>query len=221
MPTIGFTAYLKLLSLNPKPRDRELRKKFLGDGGGYDFHRRMRFAARRWLLGQASFDEVLADAAAIKGEHERRSYVEALHNLRAWRADNPGAVLGLLRKTHPSDLGLFEVVSQPDFGVLIDGQLVAIHIWNTKRTKLTASAVQAALSLLPGLYEGEEHAPDDFAVLSLQGAGLIRLSAIGVSKGAARLATSDLDQRIEKILGGGSPPPPPPPGAGIADRPPQ
>ncbi len=38
MPTFGFAAFLKIASLNPKPRKTELRKRLFGSGQPYDFH---------------------------------------------------------------------------------------------------------------------------------------------------------------------------------------
>ena len=200
MPNFGFSYYLKLLSLKPKPREAELRSKFLGDGPGYDFHRRMKLAARRLMMGEASFDELISEASQIKPTPERTSYVEGLTRLREWRNETTGEPVSVASKLHTPVLGLFGVSSKPEFGLTERGSTTAYYIWNTKRPQLTVEAVRAALSLLPDLYAEDSSPPDDFAILSLREQEVYLLSGVGLAPSVALLATEDLEDRILKIL---------------------
>lgn len=177
MPTFGLSAYLKLTSLNEKPRGTAIRGRVAG-GGGYDFHRSMKRGATQLLAEDARLEDVVATLQAIKQAPERLSAIQALERLAMWRSDNPGDLLRFTPMTYSHPSGLFKVAFTPDFGVELDGSGVAVHIWNTARPELSAKAVYAALSLFPNLYEGG-HAPDDLAVLSLREPQLYRLSEAG------------------------------------------
>ncbi|MFD3266159.1 hypothetical protein [Phenylobacterium ferrooxidans] len=178
MPNIGFSAYLKLISLNERPRDTAIRGRVSPTGRGYDFHRSMKRAAQRLLAEGAPLDEVLATLAAIKRPSERLSAMQALTRLAAWRAENPGEFLTYKPATYAHSSGLFKVAFTPDFGVRLGRAGTAVHIWNTQKPKLTPRTVYAALSLFPELYE-DGGAPDDFALLSLREPQLFRLSEAG------------------------------------------
>lgn len=178
MPNIGFSAYLKLISMNERPRDTAIRGRVSPKGGGYDFHRSMKRAAQRLLVEGVPLDDVLATLASIKRPSERLSATQALTRLATWRAENPGELLTFKPATYAHATGLFKVAFTPDFGVRLGRAGTAVHIWNTQKPKLTPRTVYAALSLLPKLYE-DGGAPDDFALLSLRGTQLFRLSEAG------------------------------------------
>ena len=178
MPNIGFSAYLKLISLNERPRDTAIRDRVSPKGGGYDFHRSMKRAAHRLLAEGASLAEVLETLAAIKRSPERSSSIQALTRLAEWRAANPGELLDYKPATYAHASGLFNVAFTPDFGIRLGRAGTAVHIWNTKKPKLSPRMVYAALSLLPELYQDDD-APDDFALLSLRDLQLYRLSEAG------------------------------------------
>lgn len=178
MPNIGFSAYLKLISMNERPRDTAIRGRVSPKGGGYDFHRSMKRAAQRLLVEGAPLDDVLATLAAIKRPSERLSATQALTRLAAWRAENPGELLTYKPATYAHASGMFKVAFTPDFGVRLGRAGIAVHIWNTQKPKLTPRTVYAALSLFPDLYE-DGSTPDDFALLSLREPQFFRLSEAG------------------------------------------
>jgi len=219
MPSIGFAAYLKLIALNPKPRDTELRKKLLGEGGGYDFHHRIKRASRRYVFGEATMAELEAEAEEIQRASERTAYSEGLAKLETWRKATPGEALLIPSKVHTPEGKRFSLQARPEFGLLDAGRITAFHVWNTKRPKLTEADARNALSLLPALYADDDVPPDDFAILSLREPKVYRLSELGCQPAAAHFTAADIEQRIQKILDKASPPPPPPPG-GTAELPP-
>jgi hypothetical protein len=167
MPTFGFSAYLKLISLNEKPRGTAIRGRIAGGSGGYDFHRSMKREAARLMSGDVPIEEVLLSLQAIKRMPERQSAIQALTRLAEWRKVNPGGLLSFKPATYAHPSGLFKVTFTPDFGALLGGKPTAVHIWNTARPILSARTVYSALSLFPGVYE-DGLIPEDFALLSLR-----------------------------------------------------
>lgn len=178
MPTFGFSAYLKLISMNARPRATAIRGRVSGGGGGYDYHRSMKRAAHRFLVDRDPIEDVLASLEAIKQQPERQSARAALERLAVWRAENPGDLVSYAPVTYAHSSGLFNVTFTPDFSVKFGDDKVAVHIWNTATPDLTARTVYAALSLFPELYEGAS-VPGDLALLSLREPHLYRLSEAG------------------------------------------
>src|ERR1700744_3728120 len=93
MPTFGFSAYLRLISFNEKPRMSAIRARVAKVGKGYDFHRAMKLAARRLLVAGEPLEAVLASVEAIKQPSERAAAKPALERLVQWRSDNPHDLL--------------------------------------------------------------------------------------------------------------------------------
>ena len=199
MPTIGFSAYLKLISLNQRPRDTAIRGRVSPKGGGYDFHRSMKRAAQRLLSEGASLEEVLLSLADIKRSPERLSAIQALTCLAEWRAGNPGELLSYEPMTYAHGSGLFKVAFTPDFGVRLGQDRAAVHIWNTGKPALTSRTVYAALSLFPALYEDAD-VPDDFALLSLREPKLYRLSEAGRYAGLGESVAEKVAESFRQAL---------------------
>lgn len=203
MPTFGFSAFLKLLSLNPRPQHREVRVRLTPSGaGGYDFHRSLRLFCRRLLSGAASLNELLEAAEGLANKAEAKSAKSGIQSLAAWIAENPGEIVPIPPRTFVSPRDLFRVQFSPDFGIRMGHQLIAVHIWNTAKPDLNARMVYAALALLPDLYEDESTSPpDDFAVLSLPDGKLYRLSDVGEYGLIAKRVVSSIEELISDIIG--------------------
>jgi hypothetical protein len=204
----GFSAFLKLLSLNDKPQRTEIRRRLApSSGGGYDFHDSLRRLAHRYLVDGDPMPDLLASAGQIVQPPERLSAVAGLERLALWRAKNPAVVLDVAPVTYESPQHLFKVEFKADFAVPRHGEKTAIHIWNTKTPALVPGAVYAALSLIAQACENEEGAPDDFGVLSLREPTILYLlsEAADWSGVAATLV-----ERIEDIIQGPALPPPQP-----------
>ena len=199
MPTFGFSAYLKLLSLNEKPRGTAIRGRIEGGSGGYDFHRSMKREASRLLGEDASLEEILLSLQAIKRAPERASASQALKRLATWRSANPGELKTFKPVTYSHASGLFKVTFTPDFGIRLGRTETAVHIWNTAHPVITSRTVHSALSLFPDLYE-EGSGPEDFALLSLREPKLYRLSEAGRHAGVGESAAEKIAEGFRKAV---------------------
>lgn len=198
MPTFGFSAYLKLISLNERPRMTAIRTRVAKVGKGYDYHRAMKLAARRLLVDGEPLDAVLVSAEAIKRSSERAAAKIALERLAQWRSDNPHDLLAYRSATYDHPSGLFSVAFTPDFGVRLGRLGTAVHIWNTAKPELTPRAVYAALALFPDLFD-EPGAPDDLALLSLREPQLFRLSEAGRYAGLAKSVAESVAETFRNV----------------------
>jgi hypothetical protein len=209
MSTFGFSAFLKMLSLNDRPQRTEMRKRLLpSSGSGYDFHRQFRLLAHRYLSGGEALADLIAEAEAFGNEAEGRAAGEALMFLEEWRADFPGRLFAFAPAVWESPSGVFKVRYAPDFGIEIGGIRVAVHIWKTQRPPLDARMTYAALSLFPELYAGQGDAPQDLAVLSVTTGRLYRLSEVPDQSVLAARVVGFIETLIEDITDEITLPPP-------------
>lgn len=212
MPTFGFSAFLKMLSLNPRPQRTEMRNRLLpNSGSGYDFHRQFRALAHRYLSDSEDLADLLAETESYGNAAEGRQAREALEFLEEWRAGMPGRLHSFEPRTWTSPNEVFKVKYTPDFGIEIDGVRVAVHIWKTQRPPLDARMTYAALALFPEMYAGEPNGPQDFAVLSVLDGRLYRLSDVPDQSVLAGRVITFLEGLISEIIDEIAPPPPRPP----------
>lgn len=209
MPSFGFSAFLKLLSLTDRRQVSELRKRLAPSEGGYDFHRGFRLLASRYLGRGEALADLLAEADGFANPAEARSARAALEYLSEWRFAFPGPLMTFEPQTFESPDRRFRVRYASDFGIIIGGQSVAVHIWKTLRPELDARMTYAALALFPSIYAGQANAPDDLAVLSVLTGRLYRLSDVPDQSLLAARIVAALDSRLEE-LGDARPPVPPP-----------
>jgi len=210
MPTFGFSAFLKLLSLNPKPQRREVRTRLSPSTGGYDFHRSLRLKVRRLMLENEDIETLLEEASHLGNPAERRSLEEGLRLLDDWRRSNPGEVTDIASALYVSPHENFKVSFIPDFGYRMGDKNVAIHVWNTGTVQLSERMTYVALELIASSYD-EHTAPDDLAVLSLPDRRLYRLDSVPDQGSLAALVAADLDRTFEGVRDGMTTPPPAPP----------
>lgn len=200
MPTFGFSAFLKLISLNPRPQRALIRQRLIASqSGGYDFHRSLKLRANRYLVDGIPLADVLSSVEEIRRAAERRSAKAGLEKLGAWRNENAGQILSFEPILFESPAKNFKVQYLPNFGVQLSGQTVATHIWNTANPNLDSRMVYAALSLFPPLYADREDRPDDLAVLSLPNSQFYRLSEAGDQTEFGRRLIRRLDDSFEEI----------------------
>jgi len=206
--TFGFSAFLKVLSLNDKPQRSEITKR-LGpsSSSGYDFHKSLRLHARRYLVDGEPMTDVMASAGRIVRLQERQSATLALQRLELWRAATPGDILYFSPVVFESPRHLFKVKFEPDFGLRVRGKTTAIHLWNTKHPKLSPGATYAALSLVAQAFETQEGAPEDVGVLSIREPPTAYL--LSEVSDRSTIAASIMERMEEIIRGTISPPPPP------------
>jgi hypothetical protein len=200
MPTFGFSAFLKLVSLNTLPQRTLIRQRLASSRSeGYDFHRSLKLRAKQYLVDGVALADVLATVEDIKRVPERESARSGLQQLGAWRDQNVGRILSFPPVLFESPAKNFKVQYMPNFGIEMLGQKVAIHIWNTAGPRLDTRMTYAALSLFPSLYAEQEERPDDVAVLSLPDARLYRLSEVGDYSEVGRRLVRRLDDLFEEI----------------------
>ncbi len=181
MSRFGFSAYLKLISLNPKPQRSELRKRLSPSDFAYDFHRSLRLHANRLLAKGESIESVLESVGHIAKLPERNSVQAGLSTLLSWRASHSAKLFGLKSHIYSSPNGVFKLNFSADFGTVIDGKRCAVHLWNTKKPSLSQRLTVGTLSLIKQAYPGI----DNLVVLSLLDSQLLwsvddaRYAAIG------------------------------------------
>lgn len=209
MPTYGFSAFLKLLSLNARPQRTEVRRRLSPSDGGYDFHRSLRLRVQRMLIGGESLEAVIADASELANPAERQSVENGLRQFAEWLEEHAGEVVFCPPALYTSPASEFSVSFLPDFGYVMDGQVVGIHVWNTRSVDLNPRMTYAALAMIEAAYY-QEDAPDDVAVLSLPDRRLYRLSDVVDQSRFARIVASNLDALFDSVrdeLGGPAVPP--------------
>lgn len=196
MPTFGFSAFLKIICLNARPQMSAFRGRFLPSTGGYDYHRSLRLHAHRLLVDGEPLTDLVASAQAVTRASERRSVINGLQWLAAWRAANPGAIFHADPVTFESPTGVFKVQFEPNFGIEINGARVLVHLFNTGSPSLIRRLVYSALRIVRPLYDEGGVTIDDVAVLSIPDRELFRLSEAPVSLLPDRFVAS-----VERMLG--------------------
>jgi len=213
MPTFGFSAFLKLLSMNPRPQKREVRMRLVPSEGGYDFHRSLRLKSGRLIFGGESLESLIDEAVDFANPAERRSLEAGLRQLDDWRAGLRAAAFQIPPALYTSPAGEFRISFVPDFGCVLGTQTVAVHLWNTSSVPLSQRMTYAALALAHTAYDGDI-VPDDVAVLSLPENRLYRLSDVPDQSRLAAIVAANLDRLFDsvrgEIAGTGLPPEGPP-----------
>jgi hypothetical protein len=176
MPTFGFSAYLKLISLSPKRQRSEIKSRLSPSAGGYDFHRSLRLLAHQYMVDGTPLEEVLKSAEGINRAPERKSAKEGLSKLGKWRGDYEGEITTYLPALYESPTGIFKVSFTPNFGVQNKKGWAAIHVWNTASPELSPRIIYAALSNFTDPYSVHKNTPDDIGLLSLRNSEIYYLS---------------------------------------------
>ena len=198
MTTFGFSAFLRLLSLTPKPQRREVVNRLTPSDGGYDFHRSLRLKAARLVLGGEDLADLAREAARLSNPSERRSVQTGLTQLGAWRMLTPGDAVSVGPALFVSPGEAFRVKFAPDFGLRAGGATLAVHMWNTSSVELSAAMTYVALALASSAYDAAE-APDDLAVLSLPDSRLYRLSEAPEQGRLSAIVVQNLEALFDSV----------------------
>jgi hypothetical protein len=194
MLNFGASAYLKLLALNPKPRDTEIRKRLLPSKNGYDYYRAMRRIATNYSSHSATWEETLAALQAIKRQSEREDATAAVKLLAQWLRHRPIEPAVNCDKHASSPSGDFSVRFRPDFEMEIDGTCTRVHIWNTLKP---APKLREAVGVL-GLFCAEDDTSQQ-AILSLRTGELFVAKNVESARQLALLLARDIEKRIQRI----------------------
>ncbi|MCQ2003998.1 hypothetical protein [Rhizobium sp. NRK18] len=178
IPTMGFSAFLKLISLSDKRQKSTIRERHKPskDSKPYDRHRSLRRAIQKLATGTQTPAEVFAATSLIKNKGERRSTRLGIIRFLKWRKANPGQINFCDAIVIQSPGGFFRIRFEANCVMEMGGRRTAIHIWNTKEPKLQKSIVIAALTLVQRNWPKESDLVDDFAILDLRNMQLHRWS---------------------------------------------
>ncbi|WP_424992238.1 hypothetical protein [Oceaniradius stylonematis] len=197
MINFGTSAYMKVLALNPRPRDTEIRKRLKPSESGYDFHKAMRKISVGFASGKTDLSETMALLDAIKKPEERKSATHGANQLAKWLDGTPiEPVAGHERRVEGPD-GNFTVRFTPDFRMKGAKRPVLVHIWNTKSVKLSAREAIGTL----GLFE-QEYSDFDLGVLCLRQSRLFVMEDATRAAELARLLARDIGKRIVRLSEG-------------------
>ncbi|MDQ0332496.1 hypothetical protein QFZ88_004823 [Mesorhizobium sp. YL-MeA3-2017] len=194
MLNFGTSAYLKLLALNPKPRDSVIRKRLAGGSGGYDFHKAMRRIAVGNACGRLSQSQVQAELSRIQRLPERKAATAATEYLPKCLGGIGVRELRNTDQTAQSPLGYFTVRFSPDFEMEHDGKVVHVHIWNTAKPPLNLREAIGTMGLF-----GREGASHTLGILSLRTGELFVLQDVTSARQLAALLANDIERRIDRI----------------------
>lgn len=195
MTTFGTSAYLKLLALNPQPRDSEIRKRIWpNDGSGYDFHKAMRRIATDFAGGIADWNTTKAKLKAIRKPEERKSATSAAFALKRWVADRPIRLTDSVEQKSASPNEMFSIRFTPDFEIDLDEVPTRVHIWNTKKPSIR---IREAVGTLGHFVS--EATPRSIAILSLRTGELFVPVDYSSSRELARILALDIEKRFTRI----------------------
>ncbi len=197
MINFGTSAFLKLVSLNPKPRVSEIKKRVSESKGGYDFHKKMRKIVGKFASGQYENHEIIADINAISKLPERNSAAQALNEIAEWRIGKEINLVTDFELKYVSPNGLFSVKFVPDLQLIEAGRNTYVHLWNTKHPTLTS---REAIGMI-GLFKKED---DDFdiGVLCLRTKRLYISDDLASAVVISNFLVEDLEEIIIDISSG-------------------
>ena len=194
MTTFGTSAYLKLLALNPKPRDTEIRKRLGTQKGGYDFHKAMRRIVTEYASATVDWNTTETRLKAISKLPERKSAISAAATLMSWINGRPIRLLKDLKQHAASPNGIYSVNFSPDFEIQLDGIATKIHLWNTIRPPIK---LREAIGTL-GLFVPDD-APKSIGILSLRTGELFIPSDVQSARDLARMLALDIERRFLRV----------------------
>ena len=194
MLNFGMSAYLKLLALNPRPRETEIRKRLVPKKNGYDYYRAMRRIAPPYAAGVATWDETQSALNKIVKLGERVDATNASTSLARWAAGRPIRLNPKWERSANSPSNIFSVKFQSDLEIDIDGTPTNIHIWNTQKPPLKLREAVGAV----GLFYRSDDAPQ-CGILSLRTEELFIIRRVESAQELALLLARDIETRIQRI----------------------
>lgn len=197
MLNFGTSAYLKLLALKPKARDRELKKRLMPDGGGYDFHKAMRRIAVGYASGKYTKNELQSKIANITRDAERNAAAIAVPRFYEWLGGRPIHALDDAELRAESPSGHFSVKFSPDFEIEHGGKSIHVHLWNTANPKIDERDVIGTMGLF-----AQQNIFYSLGILSLQSLDFFVINDIKSSQTISALIASQIENRIDVLREG-------------------
>lgn len=191
----GFSAFLRLLSMNEKPQRTLIKNRFIPSGNGYDFHRSLKLALRRYAEG-VTIKQLIEDGKDISNNAEKISYKAALNYINGWMSGAPESLINYPANLYTSPLENFQVNFTPDLCISIGEKRTLVHVWNTKGTELSPHMTYAALNIFSNVYEDV-----DLAVLYIPDKKLYKLSDVGDYSEVSNRVVNKIDMLVESVEG--------------------
>ena len=128
--TVGFSAFVKLFSLSPELKKRELQKRFRE--GGYDFYWSMKRHISKIALGKENCQEAFASIDLLKNKSEREHNKLGVQRFDAWFNQTSPTCVAPSSARFISSTNNFEVKVEPEVAYRNRGKTTYMHVWNTK-----------------------------------------------------------------------------------------
>lgn len=170
MDDLSFTTFLKI-GLTPTTQGKFGQLQRMHNGaGGYDFYKRMKFAAREVARGQTPPSKVLAELGSIKRESERNHNVQMASRFVDWWVAQVGAIADAERPAgrYKTASMAFGVRLAPELAHEQNGIMYVTYLWATNAPKLTRQAAGAGLFMLKSELAKGKFAAAKFQILDLR-----------------------------------------------------
>lgn len=201
MIRFGFSAYLRILCMKPRPQRRELLQRLMPTGNGYDFHKQTRALVTRLAAG-ATLSEVLGIAEGITNPSERSSACRALSRFDEWSSKRMVSADVPPRVVYVSPDQKFSVNFEPQFILDDSSGIVPVHVWNTKIPSLEDGLVVSALYLAYSRYFQESSPVGNVGILSIPERRLRMIPDPMAAAALSRLVVRNLESTIAELEGG-------------------
>jgi hypothetical protein len=140
MHMVGLMAFLKILSMGP-PQKLVAYGKYL-EPGGFDFYNPLKLAAHSATVDGEAIASLLASLEEISIESRRKYNTAAVKALGSWmKKTKPEQYFDPPAIGAPTPFKFFSVKLEPAFGVVLEGQRRLVHVWFSKNTNLSKTAV--------------------------------------------------------------------------------
>lgn len=150
MDGLSFTTFLKLALMPSTQSKVGILHRMMGSSDGYDFYKRMKFAAREVALDTSKADAILAELATIKKDAERNHNVLMAKRFLNWWLSLEDAVAqhGRPAGVYKTPEMAFHVRLRPELMYERDGKRLVTYLWATKFPALSKQGAAAGLLML-------------------------------------------------------------------------
>jgi hypothetical protein len=152
----------------------------LNSSDGYDFYKRMKFAAREVARGETSADDIISQLNNIKKDAERTHNVLMAKRFLCWLESVSGAKPSKERPVgfyKPAGMA-FGVRLRPELVYELNGVNIVTYLWATKLPRLTRQAAGAGVLMLRSELGVGEYGSARFQIYDLRQERLFDESSI-------------------------------------------
>lgn len=167
---LSFTTFLKLTLMSSTQAKLGVLHRMLNSSEGYDFYKRMKFAAREVARGETTAEEILGKLASIKKDAERAHNILMAKRFLTWlkglgeHTASPDRPSGTYKLPHMA----FGVRLRPEFVYTANEEVYVTYLWATKLPRLTRQAAGAGLYMLKNELAKGQYASARFQIYDLR-----------------------------------------------------